>query len=90
MKSKSSYLLAGAVALAVAGWMLSDDLFGKADGTASQDSASAVTTSTTTAPAVTAESDCQKMDYWCRQSRSKISQSPALFGQAVSARPNLK
>ena len=33
MKSKSSYLLAGAVALAVAGWMLSDDLFGKADGT---------------------------------------------------------
>ena len=47
MKSKSSYLLAGAVALAVAGWMLSDDLFGKADGTASQDSASAVTTSTT-------------------------------------------
>jgi hypothetical protein len=41
MKSKSSYLLAGAVALAVAGWMLSGDLFGKADGTASQDSASA-------------------------------------------------
>jgi hypothetical protein len=44
MKSKSSYLLAGAVALAVAGWMLSGDLFGKADGTASQDSASATST----------------------------------------------
>ena len=38
MKSKSSYLLAGAVALAVAGWMQSDDLFGKADGAASQES----------------------------------------------------
>ena len=31
MKSKSSYLLAGAVAVAVAGWMLSDDLFGNAN-----------------------------------------------------------
>ena len=41
MKSKSSYLLAGVVALAVAGWMLSDDLFGKADGIAPQDLASA-------------------------------------------------
>jgi hypothetical protein len=69
MKSKSSYLLAGAVALAVAGWMLSDDLFGKADGTASQDLASAVTTSTSTAPAATAEMDYQKLGYWCRQSR---------------------
>ena len=37
MKSKSSYLLAGAVALAVAGWMLSDDLLGKADGIAPQE-----------------------------------------------------
>jgi multidrug efflux system membrane fusion protein len=54
MKSKSSYLLAGAVALAVAGWMLSGDLFGKADGTASQDLASA--TSTSTAPALATES----------------------------------
>ena len=53
MKLQSSYLLAGAVALAVAGWMLSGDLFGKADGTASQDLASA--TSTTAAPAVTAK-----------------------------------
>lgn len=54
MKSKSSYLLAGAVALAVAGWMLSGDLFGKADGTASQDLASA--TSTSTVPALATES----------------------------------
>jgi len=53
VKLKSSYLMAGAVALAVAGWMLSDDLFGKADGTASQDTASS--TSTSTAPAVTAK-----------------------------------
>ena len=53
MKLQSSYLLAGAVALAVAGWMLSGDLFGKADGTASQDLASA--TSTTAAPAATAK-----------------------------------
>ena len=60
MKSKSSYLLAGAVALAVAGWMLSDDLFGKADGTASQDSASSVTTSTSTEPAATAENGLPK------------------------------
>ena len=29
MRSKSSYLLAGVVALAVAGWMISDDLIGK-------------------------------------------------------------
>jgi len=55
MKSKSSYLLAGAVALAVAGWMLSDDLFGKSDGSASRDSAPAVMTSTSTTPAATAE-----------------------------------
>ena len=60
MKSKSSYLLAGAVALAVAGWMLSDDLFGKADGSASRDSASAVTTSTSTTPAATAENGSQR------------------------------
>ena len=60
MKSKSSYLLAGAVALAVAGWMLSDDLFGKADGTASQDPASSVTTSTSTEPAATAENGLPK------------------------------
>jgi multidrug efflux system membrane fusion protein len=60
MKSKSSYLLAGAVALAVTGWMLSDDLFGKADDTASRDSASAVTTSTNTAPAATAENESPK------------------------------
>ena len=60
MKSKSSYLLAGAVALAVTGWMLSDDLFGKADGTASQDSALAVTTSTSTAPVATAENGLPK------------------------------
>ena len=53
MKSKSSYLMAGAVALAVAGWMLSDDLLGKADGTVSQGSASAASTST--APAATAK-----------------------------------
>jgi len=88
MKSKSSYLLAGAVALAVAGWMLSGDLFGKADGTASQDSAS--TTSVTAAPAVTTESELPENGYWCRLSRSRINQSPALFAQAVSARPNLK
>ena len=55
MKSKSSYLLAGAVALAVAGWTLSDDLIGKADGTASQDPASSVTTSTSNEPAAHAE-----------------------------------
>lgn len=55
MKSKSSYLLAGGVALAVAGWMLSDDLFGKADGAASQESASATAKSETTASAVTPE-----------------------------------
>ena len=66
MKSKSSYLLAGVVALAVAGWMLSGDLFGKADGAASQESASATATSTSTA-AATAETGLPKMDYWCRQ-----------------------
>ena len=38
--------------MAVAGWMLSDDLFGKADGIAPQDLASATATSTTTASAV--------------------------------------
>ena len=56
MKPKSSYLLAGVVALAVAGWMLSDDLFGKADGIAPQDLASATATSTITASAVDRES----------------------------------
>jgi multidrug efflux pump subunit AcrA (membrane-fusion protein) len=55
MKLKSSYLLAGAVALAVAGWMLSDDLFGKAGGAASQDSATPAATLEAPAPAVTAE-----------------------------------
>jgi len=40
MKPKSSYLLAGVVALVVAGWMLSDDFFGKADGVVPQDLAS--------------------------------------------------
>ena len=55
MKSKSSYLLAGAVALAVTGWMLSDDLFGKAGGAASQGSAQPAATLKTNAPAVTAE-----------------------------------
>ena len=55
MKSKSSYLLAGAVALAVAGWMQSDDLFGKADGAASQESVLANAETKTTTPAVTLE-----------------------------------
>ncbi len=55
MKSKSSYLLAGAVALAVAGWMLSDDLFGKADGASSQDLRLATARSATAAPAVLRE-----------------------------------
>ena len=55
MKSKSSYLLAGAVALAVAGWMQSDDLFGKADGAAPQESVLANAETKTTTPAVTLE-----------------------------------
>ena len=43
MKWKSSYLLAGLFAAAVTGWMLSDDLLGKAEGEAPVASVSATT-----------------------------------------------
>ena len=76
MTSKKSYILAGAVALGVTAWMLSDNIFGSAP--------------TAEAEIESAEDAAKKTrNLSCRLSLSKTSQSPKLCVPTALVRPNL-